>query len=57
MLQLAGIKDVWSRTYGNTKNKINLMRAGFNALKELQKVRFTTDMMKGRGIKEGDKDE
>lgn len=57
MLQLAGIKDVWSKTFGNTKNKINLMRAGFNALKNLQNVRLTTQMMEGRGIKEGDKDE
>ena len=57
MLELAGVKDVWSKTYGSTKNKINLMKAGFEALKALQKVRLTPEMMKGRGIKEGDKDE
>ncbi len=57
MLELAGIKDVWSKTYGSTKNKINLMKAGFEALKELQRIRLTPEMMKGRGIKEGDKDE
>jgi len=57
MLELAGIKDVWSKTYGSTKNKVNLMKAGFEALKALQKVRLTPEMMKGRGIKEGDKDE
>lgn len=57
MLELAGIKDVWSKTFGSTKNKINLMKAGFNALKELQKVRLAPEMMKGRGIKEGEKDE
>ena len=57
MFELAGIKDVWSKTYGSTKNKINLMKAGFEALKQLQKMRLTPEMMKGRGIKDGDKDE
>lgn len=57
MLELAGIKDVWSKTYGSTKNKTNLMKAGFEALKELQKIKLNPQTMKGRGIKEGDKDE
>lgn len=57
LLELAGIKDVWSKTFGNTSNKINLMKAGFNALKELQKVRMAPSMMEGRGIKDGDKQE
>jgi len=57
MLQLAGIKDVWSKTFGSTKNKVNLMKAGFEALKALEKVRLTPKMMEGRGIKEGSKDE
>ena len=57
MLQLAGIKDVWSKTFGNTGNKINLMKAGFDALKQLQRVKITPANMEGRGIKEGDKDE
>ena len=33
MLELAGIKDVWSKTSGSAKNKVNLMKAGFEALK------------------------
>lgn len=57
MLQLAGIKDVWSQTFGATKNKINLIKAGFNALKQLQKMKLTPQTMEGRGIKDGDKDE
>jgi small subunit ribosomal protein S5 len=57
MLELAGIKDVWSKTYGSTKNKINLMKAGFDALKQLQKMKVTPETAKGRGIKEGNKDE
>lgn len=57
MLELAGIKDVWSKTFGNTGNKINLMKAGFDALKELQRVKMMPSTMAGRGVKEGDKDE
>ncbi len=57
MLELAGIKDVWSKTFGSTKNKTNLMKAGFDALKNLQKIKVNPLMAKGRGLKEGDKDE
>ncbi len=35
LLKLAGVKDVWVKTYGNTKMRINLITAVFNALKKL----------------------
>ncbi|MBI2084475.1 MAG: 30S ribosomal protein S5 [Candidatus Aenigmarchaeota archaeon] len=35
ILKLAGIKDVWVRTFGNTANRINLIYAMFDALKNL----------------------
>lgn len=35
ILSLAGIKDVWSQTQGQTKNKINLVKACEAALKNL----------------------
>ncbi len=57
MLELAGIKDVWSKTFGQTKNKNNLIKAGFNALKNLQTIKLTPQTMEGRGIKDGNKDE
>ncbi len=57
MLELAGVKDVWSKTFGQTKNKINLIRAAYNALKQLQEVRLTPQVAKGRGIKEGAQNE
>lgn len=57
MLELAGIKDIWSKTFGSTKNKNNLMKAGFNALKQLEKMNLAPKMKENRGIKEGDKDE
>ncbi len=35
LLKLAGIKDVWVKTFGNTSNRINLISAVFDALKNL----------------------
>gem|GEM_PF-246273 len=35
LLRLAGIKDVWVKTYGNTGMRINLIHALFQALKRL----------------------
>jgi small subunit ribosomal protein S5 len=39
LLTLAGIKDVYSKTFGQTKVKINLLQACFDALKNLSKVK------------------
>ncbi len=57
MLELAGIKDVWSKTLGSTKNKNNLVKASFNALKQLQKIKLMPSVVENRGIREGSKDE
>jgi small subunit ribosomal protein S5 len=35
ILRLAGIKDVWIKTFGDTGTRMNLIRAVFNALKNL----------------------
>jgi len=35
MLRLAGIKDVWVKAYGNTSMRMNLIKAAFDALKNL----------------------
>lgn len=35
LLKMAGIKDVWVKTFGNTSNRINLISAVFDALKRL----------------------
>ena len=35
MLTAAGVQDVWSRTFGQTKNKINLIKATEQALRRL----------------------
>jgi len=39
ILEFAGIKDVYSKTFGHTKTKQNLIVACFNALKELNKIK------------------
>jgi len=35
IFRLAGIKDIWMKTFGNTSMRINLIMAIFNALKKL----------------------
>jgi len=35
IFKLAGVKDIWMKTLGNTSNRINLMYAIFDALKKL----------------------
>lgn len=35
IFKLAGIKDIWMQSFGNTSNRINLIYAIFNALKKL----------------------
>ena len=35
ILRLAGIKDVWVKTFGNTRTRINLISAIYDALKKL----------------------
>ncbi|MBU1201680.1 MAG: 30S ribosomal protein S5 [Nanoarchaeota archaeon] len=39
ILQLAGVQDIWSKTYGQTKNKINLINALESALRKLSKTK------------------
>jgi small subunit ribosomal protein S5 len=39
MLELAGIKDVWSKTVGKTTTKINHVQACFKALKKLAETK------------------
>ena len=40
ILELAGIKDVWSKSYGQTKTTINLIQACFDALKNLTRTKI-----------------
>lgn len=52
-MRLAGIKDIWCKSRGNTGARINLMRAVFNAFKKLDAVRIEERDEKILGIKLG----
>lgn len=39
VLRLAGIRDIWTKTEGETRSTINFAKATFNALKKLGKIR------------------
>jgi small subunit ribosomal protein S5 len=53
ILSLAGVTDVWSKTFGMTKTKTNLIMACFEALKNLSKATVTSQNMKNAKIIEG----
>ena len=53
ILSLAGIKDVWSKTQGQTKSKLNLIEACVRALKKLMEIKIKPEDVKKLGIVEG----
>ncbi len=57
ILEYAGIKDVYSQTFGQTQTKVNLVKACFAALKELMNTRVQERHHKPLGIVEGMKNE
>ncbi len=52
LLRLAGIKDVWGNCFGQTRSKINMIKACFEALKQLSKIKTSQDVSH-LGIREG----
>lgn len=50
ILNMAGIKDVFSKTFGQTKTKTNLINACIKALKELTNTKINPDDIKELGI-------
>ena len=40
VLRLAGIEDIWSKTFGDTRTSENLVKATFDALKNAHKFNF-----------------
>jgi small subunit ribosomal protein S5 len=53
ILRLAGIKDVWSKTSGQTKTKLNLIKATLVALSELSKIKVRQQDIEKLGIVDG----
>ena len=53
ILKLAGIKDVWSRTEGQTRSKLNLLYACFEALQKLMQFKTNQKYEEALSIVEG----
>lgn len=53
IIRLAGIRDVWCKTRGQTATRINLLKAVFYALRKLNKLKVKSDVEKRIGIKLG----
>lgn len=53
ILKIAGIKDVWAKTAGQTGTKGNLIKACFSALKSLASVKIKQEHIPALGIVEG----
>ena len=53
VLTLAGIKDVWSETSGQTSSKVNLVSALIDALKNLSQIKIKSEDIAKLGIIEG----
>ncbi len=46
VLQFAGIKDVWSKTFGATDTRLSFIRAAINALKNINNMKLSKDIEK-----------
>src|SRR3989344_3969702 len=53
MLKIAGIRDIRSHTFGQTRTKINLIYACFEALKKLAAIKIQEEDTEKLGIVEG----
>ncbi|MGM5484474.1 MAG: 30S ribosomal protein S5, partial [Nanobdellota archaeon] len=57
ILDLAGVKDAWSKTHGQTKTKINLIKACVKALRNLSSMKTLPEHKDSLAIVEGGSDE
>ena len=53
ILQLAGVKDVWSKIEGRTHTKMNVLRACFDAVKQLMEMKVRAEDEKTLNMVEG----
>jgi len=53
VLALAGIKDIWSKTEGQTSTKVNIIHATIDALKKLSEMKVRPEDIQKLGIIEG----
>jgi len=53
VLEMAGIQNVWSKSFGQKKNKINVIKATMQALRKLSKVSVQESHRESLAITEG----
>ena len=53
IMQLAGIKDIWSKIEGRTHTKTNVLRACFEAMKQLMEIKVRPEDEKALNMVEG----
>jgi len=53
LFRLAGIKDIWSKSKGQTKTKLNMIYACVIALKNLSEMKVPLDKEKEIGVRSG----
>ena len=53
ILELAGIKDIWSKTKGQTKTKLNMISALMDALSKLSEMKIQPKHIGGLHVSEG----
>lgn len=53
IMRLAGIKDIWAKTRGQTDTRLNFAKANFAALVNLNRVKLSDEQKKRLGIVEG----
>ncbi|RIB35695.1 MAG: 30S ribosomal protein S5 [Candidatus Nanoclepta minutus] len=53
LLVLAGIKDVWMQSFGQTRRRINFIRAAFLALKQTMEYGIKQDYVRLSGLRFG----
>jgi len=57
VLSLAGVEDVWSKSFGHTEHKINLIKATEEALKQLMLIKVSAKTNQNLRIFEGEVNE
>jgi small subunit ribosomal protein S5 len=55
ILALAGVKDVWSKSFGQTRDKINMVRACEGALRQLSEMKLSDKDNETLAVLEGGK--
>jgi small subunit ribosomal protein S5 len=53
MIRLAGVKDIYAKTFGKSGTKLNLIKACEHALQKLTEMKIHPEYIKTAGIKEG----